>query len=129
VLIDNANSDDEARLAANLQALCKLAKLDEVTIRAGADPLPPSLSTLCRQMEIHVPMDGVIDIVAEKTRLSKERDRAAAEVDRLRQKLTNAKFTERAPADVVAAERAKLEAAEDTLNKTDGQIERLGGLP
>jgi len=129
VLIDNANSDDEARLAANLQALCKLAKLDEVTIRAGADPLPPSLSTLCRQMEIHVPMDGVIDIEAEKTRLSKERDRAAAEVDRLRQKLTNAKFTERAPADVVAAERAKLEAAEDTLNKTDGQIERLGGLP
>jgi valyl-tRNA synthetase len=80
-------------------------------------------------MEIHVPMDGVIDIEAEKTRLSKERDRAAAEVDRLRQKLTNATFTERAPADVVAAERAKLEAAEDTLNKTDGQIERLGGLP
>ena len=74
-------------------------------------------------------MDGVIDIEAERGRLKKELAKFNAEVDRLAKKLANPNFAERAPADVVEAEKGKLNAAEDALRKIEAQLARLEGLP
>ena len=74
-------------------------------------------------------MKGVIDVAAERGRLNKELTKVKAEVDRLAKKLANPNFAERAPADVVEAEKDKLNAAEDALRKVEAQLTRLEGLP
>ena len=129
VLVDNANGEDKSRLAENGLYLRKLAKLVSIEAVSSDTSIPPSLSTLCRQMELHVPMDGVIDVEAERTRLNKDLAKLKAEVDRLEVKLANPNFADRAPADVVGAERNKQIAAEDALRKVKAQLERLKGLP
>ena len=129
VLVDNANAEDKSRLAENGLYLRKLAKLVSIEVASSDISIPPSLSTLCRQMELHVPMDGVIDVEAERTRLNKDLSKLKAEVGRLQVKLANPNFADRAPADVVSAERNKQIAAEDALSKVEAQLERLEGLP
>ena len=129
VLVDNANAEDKSRLAENGLYLRKLAKLVSIEVASPDKSIPPSLSTLCRQMELHVPMDGVIDVDAERTRLNKDLAKLKAEVGRLEVKLANPNFADRAPADVVSAERNKQIAAEDALSKVEAQLERLEGLP
>ncbi|MEK9807269.1 MAG: valine--tRNA ligase [Halieaceae bacterium] len=129
VLVDNANAEDKSRLAENGLYLRKLAKLVSIEVARPDKSIPPSLSTLCRQMELHVPMDGVIDMEAERTRLNKDLAKLEAEVGRLQVKLANPNFADRAPADVVSAERNKQIAAEDALSKVEAQLERLEGLP
>ncbi len=83
---------------------------------------------LCGDLEIRVPMAGVIDIEAELARLDKEIARQKQDIAKLDGKLDNPAFTERAPADIVAAERQKREQAETalaTLTLQRAQIEEL----
>ena len=129
VLVANTSPEDQSRLAENTLYLRKLAKLETIELVASDEPIPASLSTLCRQMELHVPMDGVIDVEAERSRLNRDLAKFTTEVDRLAKKLANPNFAERAPAAVVEAERDKLNAAEDALRKVEAQLARLEGLP
>jgi valyl-tRNA synthetase len=87
-----------------------------------------SLMALFGELEVRVPMAGLVDVTAELTRLDKEIAKAEAEKARLNGKLTNAKFIERAPADIVAAERQKLtqvDASLKVLQQQRRQIEEL----
>jgi len=79
-------------------------------------------------MEILVPMADLIDKEAELTRLSKEIDKLGKEIQRLDGKLSNANFVDRAPAEVVAKEREKLDAQRQALTKLEQQAEKIRSL-
>jgi valyl-tRNA synthetase len=68
-----------------------------------------------------------VDLVAERARLTKELARLEYEIANAREKLANASFVGRAPAAVVAEERARLQANEATLDKVRTQLDRLSG--
>ena len=59
--------------------------------------------------EIYLPLDGLIDVEAEKVRLSREIGKLEQELTRSEAKLGNESFVARAPAEVVAQEKARLE--------------------
>jgi len=80
------------------------------------------------EMEVLVPMAGLIDVDAEMARLGREQDKLNKEIGRLSGKLGNAKFVDNAPADVVAREKEKLSNAETTLNQLQDQVTRLKSL-
>jgi valyl-tRNA synthetase len=83
---------------------------------------------LCGELEIRVPMAGVIDIDQELVRLDKEITKYESELARLEGKLNNKAFVERAPPEVVAAELQKQEQAAAsiaTLQRQRAQIEVL----
>ena len=65
----NTTPADEARLSRNEAYLGKLAKVSEITICAQGEEVPASLMALCGDLEIRVPMAGVVDIGAEVKRL------------------------------------------------------------
>ena len=65
-----------------------------------------SATTLVGEMEVLVPMAGLIDKDAELTRLDKEIARVSAEKDKSAAKL--AKFSDKVPAAVVGQERQRL---------------------
>jgi valyl-tRNA synthetase len=73
--------------------------------------------------ELFVPLKGLIDLEEERERLTRELERARAEVDRARRKLDNRGFIEKAPAELVDTERAKLGDWQAAVVKIEAQLE------
>jgi valyl-tRNA synthetase len=122
VLLRNANDVEKTCIDNNRQFLITLAKLADIQLLADGDNIPPCATSLAGTIEILVPMSDLIDKNAEIARLSKEIDRLEKEVQRVAGKLGNAAFTDKAPAEVVAKEQEKLDAARDALKKYQEQL-------
>ena len=101
---------DEAGLGAQLDAIRSLARLDGAedgfTATAAFDVGLPGGS-----VKVEIDTSGTIDFAAERARLTKDLAAAEKELTGVEAKLGNPKFTERAPADVVASIRTRREAA------------------
>ena len=69
-----------------------------------------------------VDLAGLIDVPAEIARNEKERDRLQALIAGKEKKLANASFVDRAPAEVVAAERASLAEARERLAAVEAAL-------
>ena len=77
-------------------------------------------------LRIMVPLAGLINLEAERTRLQKAIDRKRTELNRLQTKLANEKFIANAPPEVVEKERAKAADAETRLQALEAQSASLG---
>lgn len=126
--LKNANADDRRRLEENQHLLRKLAKIDAFTVLEAGDEAPLSATALVGELEVLVPMAGLIDKDAELARLNKEILRLQGEVERVGGKLNNAAFVDKAPPVVIEKERAKLAEAEQALAKLAEQHARIGAL-
>ena len=111
------DSDDQRRLEENRQYLCKLAKLESITWLDNPEDAPLSATALAGDLEILVPMAGLIDVDAELKRLSKEIEKLSSDVQKLSGKLSNEKFVANAPEEVVAKERGKLSDMQGALEQ------------
>jgi valyl-tRNA synthetase len=128
ILIKNGSADDKTRLEANQAFLAKLASLASVTWLNAGDEEPMSAVQLVGDMQVLVPMAGLIDKDAELGRLKKEMDKLEKEAGRLAGKLNNDKFVANAPEAVVLKEREKLgefKAALEQLKEQSAKIESL----
>jgi len=128
VLLTKGSSRDQQFLTNNKQFLIKLAKLETVEWLDADNEAPPSSMQVVGDLEVLVPMAGLIDVDAELSRLNKEKDKIDKEIARLFGKLGNAKFVDNAPEAVVAKEKEKLSNAETTLNQLQEQIAKLHQL-
>jgi valyl-tRNA synthetase len=79
-----------------------------LTSDARATRPPGSAFAAVGRSEVFIALGGVVDRAAEQARLEKEIQRAAEEVAFLESKLERRAFLERAPAEVVAKERERL---------------------
>jgi valyl-tRNA synthetase len=87
-----------------------------------------SATALIGEMELLIPMAGLIDKDAELARLQKALDKVSADLGRVQGKLSNEKFVGKAPAAVIDKEKAKLAEFEVTkakLEKQKAEIESL----
>ena len=128
VLLTSGTDQDRKNLDSNQQFLVKLAKLESVSWLDDPQQAPPSSMQVVGDMEVLVPMAGLIDVDAEMARLGREQDKLTKEIGRLSGKLGNAKFVDNAPVDVVAREKEKLSNAETTLHQLQDQVTRLKSL-
>ncbi|MBB3101921.1 valine--tRNA ligase [Azomonas macrocytogenes] len=128
VILANSSDEDRRRLAENLPLLSKLAKLESIRVLAGTEEAPMSATALVGDMQVLVPMAGLIDKSAELARLDKEIQRLGGEVKRVGGKLANVSFVAKAPAEVIDKERAKLVEAEQALTKLASQREKIAKL-
>ncbi len=128
IIVANASASDLRRLADNEPLLNKLAKLESVRVLAAGEEAPLSATALVGEMEVLVPMAGLIDKDAELARLDKEIQRLSGEVQRVGGKLANQGFVAKAPAEVLDKERAKLAEAEQALGTLNEQRARIANL-
>ncbi len=128
VLLGNATASDQRRLAENEPLLRKLAKLESVRVLAAGEEAPLCATALVGDLQVLVPMAGLIDKDAELARLDKEIGRLDGEVKRVGGKLANAGFVDKAPAEVIDKERAKLAEAEQAKANLLAQRERIASL-
>ncbi len=105
-------------------AIERLARLSPVTV--GDAPDGPVMQVIAGNDVVIVPLEGVIDIDAERARLQKAREASAKEAKSLQGRLSNANFVERAAPEAV--EKARTDHAHHTgeVARLDAALARLG---
>ncbi len=94
------------RLAVVRPAIAELARCSEVTISAaGCDE--QALAAVVAGVDVYLPLAGLIDVEAERARLTKELEKAESDLEIQRRKLANESFVGKAPAAVVDGVRAR----------------------
>ncbi|WP_407460833.1 valine--tRNA ligase [Xanthomonas campestris pv. raphani] len=102
------SSDDRARVARFASQLAFLLKLEAIDWLAAGQEAPPAATAIVGELTLLVPLEGLVDMDAERTRLDKEIKRVESEIGKCNGKLGNATFVQNAPAAVVEQERARL---------------------
>jgi len=110
------------------QAIAVLAKLDpeQFQIHPSLTTAPPeSVPLVVGPIEAYLPLAGMVDLAAERARLTKELDEVNEQITRIGELLAGS-FSERAPKNVVEKERKKLASLEESADKITGQLKSLG---
>jgi valyl-tRNA synthetase len=115
---------DSAGLGDQLPAVRALARLGAV--EDGFTPTATvEVGLVAGAVRVELDTSGTIDVAAERARLTKDRAAAEKELAGTRAKLGNPKFTERAPADVVAGIEARQQTALADLERIRAALAAL----
>ncbi len=98
-----------AWLAGEVRVLGLLAGAGQILLEPGYEAAKGTPAAVTPAGEVYMPLEGLIDVEAERVRLTKEIERIGLEVKKCEGKLGNASFVERAPPEVVVQEKARLE--------------------
>ncbi|HLB30226.1 MAG TPA: valine--tRNA ligase, partial [Gammaproteobacteria bacterium] len=126
VLIKGGTAAEHGWLRENLEVVRSLARIDAIT-PTGMEP-EDAVIALAGEMTLLVPLAELIDLEAELARLKNDLGRKQAEIDRLQGKLDNRNFVERAPQEVVAQERQRLEETRSAFVTLQAQHDRIAAL-
>ena len=125
VVCQNGSERDHQRLEQNRDLLMSLARLETIQWLAINDEAPESAISLVGDMNLLIPLAGLIDKAAELARLQKNMQKIEQETRRLEAKLKNDQFVSRAPDDVVNKERQKLAEAQSALVSLQAQADKI----
>jgi valyl-tRNA synthetase len=126
LVLVGASAESRARAERWTEFVARLARLSGMSF---AETAPAgSVQLVIRGEAAALPLQGVIDLAAERTRLQKELGKVEADIKRVDAKLGNADFMARAPEEVVEGEREKREEAQARQGKIAEALERLASL-
>ncbi|MCE5388368.1 MAG: valine--tRNA ligase [Acidithiobacillus sp.] len=125
ILLQGGTVVDQERLASLSTWLNTLARIDHIQYLAGGEEAPPAALQLLGDLQIRVPLAGLIDITAEQERLQKEEAKLGSELDKVRSRLAQPSFRERAPAAVVQREEQRVQELEAALSEIQKQRSQL----
>ena len=106
-----------------LSVVTKLANLSGVTFSAAKDPAAASF--IIGTTEFNVPLEGAVDTEAELAKLQKELEYQQGFLASVEKKLSNERFTSKAPQAVVDAERRKQADAQSKIASLQASIAAL----
>ena len=108
-----------------LDYIKKLARVEEIRVSETITKPKASASTIIKNCEIYIPLEGLIDIEVEKNRLAKEIARLEGVLSGVDKKLSNEKFVNNAAAEVVEKERMKKKDCNVNLAKLKELLNNL----
>ena len=126
VLLQNASQQDRERLATHRGLLQELARLTSVEEQHGE--APPSSRALLGDLQILVPMAGLIDPDAESARVGKQIEKLRKELQRARGKLDNENFVRNAPAEILDKERQRAVQFESAIGSLEAHLAQIRTL-
>lgn len=95
-----------AELQRNLPMLKAIAGVKEVTVRGGNQPKGEAV-VVVDGVDYAMPLEGLVDLAAERERLRKDMDKQVAELQKISGLLANEGFVAKAPAEAIAQQRAR----------------------
>jgi valyl-tRNA synthetase len=126
VLVHADNSRNGSLVADQAALVATLTRAERVAV---VDAYPDDLVSargVVRGLEVAIPLVGLLDFDAERTRLTKELRKVDAELEARNRKLANESFLERAPLDVVEKERAIQREYLDKKRRIESTLSTLG---
>jgi valyl-tRNA synthetase len=115
-------------LQENRKAILALTRVEELQILTEGQRPKGAASYIFNEIEIFVPLAGLVDVSQELAKLDKELIKVSEQLKKVETKLGNSKFLVNAPAEVVAGEKEKQETLSAKLTKINESIERLKHL-
>jgi valyl-tRNA synthetase len=103
----------------------KLLSVNSIVTDTEIEKPPASASAVIDGSEIHIPLEGLIDIGKEKERIRKEIENTLGFLKSVEKKLSNRQFVENAPDSVVDKEHKKKHDADTKLEKLKAQLEEF----
>ena len=124
LIVSTAEADT---FAAGAPYFERLAGASEVEL-AGADyePAAGMVTVTTHSARLFMPMAELVDLEAERARLTKELEKAKKQLEAQEKKLANENFVSRAPENVVNAERERAEKARALIANLEGSLKELG---
>jgi len=127
-ILDCKSQASLALLKKNEVYVMSLARLSDLAIGQGVERPAEASLQVAGDVEIIVPLRGLVNVEEEEKRLNKEIAKIEKDIDFLSKKLENPSFVERAPADVVEKEREKIAefaGKKQLLEESLAKIQRL----
>ena len=102
ILLKNVNQEKKIIIEENNNLILNLAKLNQIKFLSKQhEENEKSIVTTVDEIILMIPTDGLIDIEAEKNRLSKELENITNEIEIIDKRLNNPSFIEKAPPKVI----------------------------
>jgi valyl-tRNA synthetase len=122
-----AAADARPAIEAQTQAIETLARVRPLTIIGTGDSRPDKAKTVVlKGAEVFLPMAGMVDLDAERSRLEKEIADNQADISRIDARLKDEKFLAKAPQHVVEKERERLAIQQDKAARLRERLAELG---
>ena len=128
LICQHGSGRDQQRIENNRGLLGSLAKLESITWLEAEAQAPDAATSLVGDMQLLIPLAGLIDKEAELTRLRKKISKLEQDAERLNSKLANENFVARAPKAVVNKEKEKLADIESALSSLRAQAQRIAAI-
>lgn len=124
LLLRDAAETNLARAETWAEAIGRMARVSEVGIVTESAPKNAAQIVL-DEATVFIPLEGLIDLDAERARLAKEVARLESEITKVMRKLDNADFIARAKPEVVEENRDRLASFQSDLDRTKAALGRL----
>ena len=125
LLFADGDAADRARTSKFAAQIAFLGRVESPVWVEGEEPA--AAVAVVGGMRALIPLEGLIDVGAEKTRLAKEIARVEGEIKKCEGKLGNANFVANAPAEVVEQERQRITDWTRQVDALKEQARKLGG--
>ncbi|MBE0599427.1 MAG: valine--tRNA ligase [Desulfuromonadales bacterium] len=127
-LLDCKSGDALAVMRTGERYIRALARVETLTYGVGIERPAKAATQVAGEVEILVPLAGLIDLEAEEQRLLKEIARLDKDVAMFEKKLANEAFVAKAPPEVLAKDRGKLAEAKDKAAILQRSLERIQAM-
>ncbi len=128
ILLQHGSVQDKQRLDNYQNYLIDIGRIDAIQWLEDSDQAPDSATALLGNMQILIPMAGLIDKQAELIRLQKELEKIEKELNQVTGKLNNQKFVGKAPEEVVNKVKARAEELKISQDNIQAQLERVKNM-
>ena len=123
LVIVNAGDAVKVQAARWNDALKRLARLSDISFAENAPP--QSVQIVMESCVLTLPLAGIIDMKAERSRLIKEQEKQLAEIAKVDAKLGNTDFVARAPEDIIEENRARKQEAQQRVENIKDALAQL----
>jgi valyl-tRNA synthetase len=120
-----ASSAHAAMIERHRSYIVSLANISDMLIAQEMSRPDLSATAILDEMEIYVPLEGLIDVEVERTRLTRELKKIREDVERLEAKLARRDFLEKAPEDVIEKEQVKHQGLSERAGKLVQALESI----
>ena len=125
ILVKPSTEYEAEKLKSESWIYHKFLSISEITISSDIEKPKASASALVKGTELFIPLEGLIDLDKERLRIQREIKKAEGFLKNVEGKLSNEKFVENAPDEVVERERQKKADAESDIKLLRQTLENL----
>jgi len=128
VLINVVNNEKEELIKEHLPFIKNLAHVQSFQVGDSLEKPECSATGVLEDIEIFIPLAGVIDLEAEIQRLEKKVQKTEKDMIVINKKLNNADFIQKAPENIIKKEREKIKELTDIRDRIEKNLKALKSI-
>ena len=128
VLISAADEHSRKMIENDQHYIVNLANLESLNVEINMVEPKGVATAVTGSTKIYVPLEGVVDVSAEKARLEKELGKINKDLEQCSKKLANRDFRAKAAPDIIQKEEDKLKDLQKKFTTLEGALKKLKGL-